>query len=255
MGGGLPSDPAVLDAATALDDISLGDAKGGAVQVADVRWGGVNLAVVDWTPFTGRKVILGDEQAARDFKPWPITETEELRKQPRQQRARARAEHIAMQAQERLGLYQAAVRANRQLATALRDQGMNEEADRFAYRAQVLQRQLLRRQRKPLQALFSAFLDLLAGHGYKPGRTLVAYLLAILSFGTAYYFLGQAVGPHLSPLGAFVFSMTSFHGRGFFPGGIALDDPITVLAAFEAFVGLVVEVSFIATFTQRFFAR
>lgn len=49
--------------------------------------------------------------------------------------------------------------------------------------------------------------------------------------------------------------MTSFHGRGFFPGGIALDDPITVLAAFEAFVGLVIEVSFIATFTQRFFAR
>jgi hypothetical protein len=50
-------------------------------------------------------------------------------------------------------------------------------------------------------------------------------------------------------------SMTSFHGRGFFPGGIALDDPITVLAAFEAFVGLVIEVSFIATFTNRFFAR
>jgi hypothetical protein len=39
------------------------------------------------------------------------------------------------------------------------------------------------------------------------------------------------------------------------PGGIALDDPITVLAALEAFVGLVIEVSFIATFTQRFFAR
>jgi hypothetical protein len=59
-----------------------------------------------------------------------------------------------------------------------------------------------------------------------------------------------------SPLAAFVFSVTSFHGRGFFPGeGLALDDPITVLAALEAIVGLFIEISFIATFTQRFFAR
>jgi hypothetical protein len=63
------------------------------------------------------------------------------------------------------------------------------------------------------------------------------------------------MGPHLSPLGAFVLSMTSFHGRGFFPGSIAVDDPLSVLAAFEALVGLVIEASFIATFTQRFFAR
>ena len=86
-------------------------------------------------------------------------------------------------------------------------------------------------------------------------RTFAVYLIALLSFAVAYFILGQVVGPHLSPLGAFVFSMTSFHGRGFFPGGIVLDDPITVLAAFEAFVGLVIEVTFIATFTQRFFAR
>jgi hypothetical protein len=52
-----------------------------------------------------------------------------------------------MQAFERLELYRAAVRANRQLATALRDQGLNEDADRFGYRAQVLQRRVLRRQR------------------------------------------------------------------------------------------------------------
>jgi len=41
--------------------------------------------------------------------------------------------------------------------------------------------------------------------------------------------------------------MTSFHGRGFFPGGIQLDDPLTVLAALEAFVGPLIEVTFIAT--------
>ena len=39
-------------------------------------------------------------------------------------------------------------------------------------------------------------------------------------------------------LGSVVLSMTSFHGRGFFPGGIGLDDPLTMLAAIEAFVDL-----------------
>jgi hypothetical protein len=54
-------------------------------------------------------------------------------------------------------------------------------------------------------------------------------------------------------LGALTFSVTSFHGRGFFPGGVTLDDPITQMAAVEAVLGLLIEISFIATFTQRFF--
>jgi len=54
--------------------------------------------------------------------------------------------------------------------------------------------------------------------------------------------------------------MTSFHGRGFFPGGISLDDPLTVLAALEAFVGLHYFpsrrcVTFIATLTQRLLGK
>lgn len=40
-----------------------------------------------------------------------------------------------------------------------------------------------------------------------------------------------------------------------FPGGIKLDDPLTVLAAFEAFIGLLIEVTFIATFTRRLFGQ
>jgi len=47
----------------------------------------------------------------------------------------------------------------------------------------------------------------------------------------------------------------SFLGRGFFPGGIGLDDPLTVVAAFEAFIGLLIEVTFIATLTQRLFGK
>src|SRR5205823_9377093 len=45
--------------------------------------------------------------------------------------------------QKRLLEYEAAVRANRQLAVVLRNQGLNEHADRFAYRAQVLQRRVV----------------------------------------------------------------------------------------------------------------
>lgn len=35
----------------------------------------------------------------------------------------------------------------------------------------------------------------------------------------------------------------------------SLGDPVAILAAFEAVVGLFIEITFIATFTQRFFAR
>jgi uncharacterized protein YjbI with pentapeptide repeats len=220
---------AFFDVGTNLNGVRLVDKQGVGPRLADVRWSGVNMAMTNWSAVKR----LGDEVRPTSGAPEPDV----------------------FASDEPASVYDEAVRANRQLATTLRDQGLNEPADQFAYRAQVLQRQVLRRQGKPVRAIGSWLLDLLAGHGYRPGRTLVAYLLAIFSFGTAYYFIGQAVGPHLSPLGALVFSMTSFHGRGFFPGGILLDDPITVLAAFEAFVGLVVEVSFIATFTQRFFAR
>ena len=64
------------------------------------------------------------------------------------------------------------------------------------------------------------------------------------------------MGVVFNPLEAVVFSMTSFHGRGFSPGqNITLGNPITVLAALEAFVGLTIEVTFIATLTQRLFGK
>jgi hypothetical protein len=81
----------------------------------------------------------------------------------------------------------------------------------------------------------------------------LVYLLVIFGYAATNYFLVNSV--HLSLVGALIFSITSFHGRGFFPGGLALDAPLTILAATEAIVGLVIEVSFIATFTQRFCAR
>ncbi len=97
--------------------------------------------------------------------------------------------------------------------------------------------------------------DPLAGYGYRPLRSLFWYLFIIIGFAIAYYTFG-----HLSlfPPDAFIYSLTSFHGRGFFPGlenRHSLHDPLVMLAAIEAVVGLFIEISFIATFTQRFFAK
>ncbi len=217
-----------FDSTTDLRSIFLGDEQHGFVRVADVQWGGVNLAIIDWGPIK----ILGDEGKARKMV------------------------HTGKDAQEaHITDYRDAVRANRQLSVALQSQGLNEEATRFSYRAQLLQRQVLKFQGRPFAHLFSLFLDLLAGYGYQPVRSVISYLLVISLFSIIYFVLGEITGPHFSPLGAVVFSLTSFHGRGFFPGGIPLDDPITVAASLEAVVGLTIEISFIATFTQRFFGK
>jgi uncharacterized protein YjbI with pentapeptide repeats len=232
-----------FDTTTALDEATLGDEQHGAVSVADARWGGTNLAVVDWTPLR----MLGDERMARE----PLDPNGKL-KDPKA--------HLAE--------FRTAVRASRQLAVALREQGLNEQADLFAYRAQVLQREVLRREalrwpaagerqawrRRALrggQYIFSLFLDGLAGYGYRPGRSLAAYIVSLVIFALAYVL----VEPGLGWVGAVALSVNSFHGRGFFAGAAAPTDPVTLLAALEAIVGLVIEISFIATFTQRFFGR
>jgi hypothetical protein len=154
-----------------------------------------------------------------------------------------------------LSEYRVAVRANRQLAVALQAQGLNEEAAKFSYRAQKLQRVVLRLQKKSGSYLFSIFLDLLVGYGYRPSRSVIWYLATIFVFALAYHFLG---GLSFYPPDAFVFSVMSFHGRGFFPAlsqEINLHNPLVMLAALEAIIGLLIEISFIATFTQRFFGR
>jgi hypothetical protein len=65
----------------------------------------------------------------------------------------------------------------------------------------------------------------------------------------------QFAVPHLSWNEARVLSMSSFHGRGCFNTGMSLGDIYAELAAAKAFLGLMIEITFIATFTQRFFAR
>ncbi len=218
-----------LDVETDLTNIFLFNQKMGGAILADIHWGDVNMAVVDWSVLSK----LGDEQLAR----------RELENGGGSSVSKATV----------IGFFKRAVRAYRQLSVVLKNQGLNEDANRFAYRAQLMQRKVYKYQRKLWQYLGSLFLDLLTGYGYKPIRSFLAYLIVILTFATTYFIVGRTVGPGLSPLGSVVFSMTSFHGRGFFPGGITLDDPLTVLAALEALVGLLIEVTFIATLTRRLF--
>ncbi len=200
-----------------LYEATLTDEKYGPALLADVRWGEINLAVVDWTPVKR----LGDELKAR---------------------------------QQGHGL-QVAVRANRQLGVVLRDQGLNDVADRFAYRAQVLQRKVLWKQRNFWKWSGSAILALLAGYGYRMWRILVAYLLVVLLCAGAYFVLGMYYEPHLSFLEAVLTSITAFHGRVFSEPFLRPGEPQLWVTAFEAVMGLVIEGVFIAMLAQKFFGK
>lgn len=205
-----------FDSKTQLSNVSL-DQK---TRLGDIHWSGlgaVDLTRIDWSHAT----ILGDEKSVRFDSPV--------------------AQHDAI------------VRAYRQLATQLRVQGISEVADRFALRAQIRQRGVLLRRGRILGYLGSWLLAILAGYGYRPGRSILWYLAVIAGFAALYMQVGIVNGHTFNLTEAIVFSLTSFHGRGFFPGGLKLDDPVTMLAAGEAVIGLLIEISFIATFTQRFF--
>lgn len=207
-------------------------------RLADIEWGTVNLTVVEWSHLD----MLDDEGKAR---------------QQRDDAGQVKAKDWRLQE------YKSAVRANRQLAVVLEVQGLHEDAARFAYRAQVLQKTVFRLQilqsRIPLRLrirslgawLFSWFLFLLAGYGYRPGRSFFAYLLVIGTFMALYLLLD----PHLLWYEAIVVSMTAFHGRGFSPSTFSPGDPLSIASAIEAFVGLIIEVTFIATLTRRFFGQ
>lgn len=216
------------------------DRQGIGPQLADVRWDGTNLTVIDWSQVK----ILGDEYIAHQEK-----------RQNNKEKHRRLYEH------------QEAVRANRQLAVALQSQGLNEEAARFAYRANVLQREVLwfqviqpnvslrQRGRKLSAWVFSHLLNLIAGYGYRPERSLLAYLLVIFGFMGLYLLTSHFTTPHLRWDEALVLSVSSFHGRGFFTQTISLGDAYARLTVTEAVLGLFIEISFIATFTQRFFGK
>jgi uncharacterized protein YjbI with pentapeptide repeats len=227
---------AFFDQGTNLRNIVLGDEDTGYAPTADLTWGGANLAVVPWHrgKKRGRILTLGDEMEAR-------------RRRDQQGKPKENA--------TRTTELEAAVRANRQLAVTLQGQGLDELAATFAYRAQVLQRQLFWREGSAGRWLFSAILAALGGYGYRMWRILVAYSLCITVAALAYFFLGQAGYGQALPLHqAFLVSITAFHGR-VFAEQFRPDTPQAWVTAFESVAGLVVEGVFIAMLAQRFFGK
>jgi uncharacterized protein YjbI with pentapeptide repeats len=192
------------------------------VTVVDVHWNEVNLAVIKWSDVE----VLGDEVRA-------------LHTSGHGENEPSRAE-----------AYARAARANRQVAMQLQGQGMSEEANRFTYRAQIMQRRALRYEHKRAQYLFSLLLSAISGYGYRFGRGLAAYLLVVLGFAVAYVYLAP-----VDWTAAFVASVNAFHGRGFQPDVLKTSDLLWLVSAAEAFLGLVIEVVLVATLTQRLFGR
>jgi len=143
---------------------------------------------------------------------------------------------------------------------------MGDKATPYFYRSRLLERRLLWQQIeiwrrivallqdvwKSVEYIFSLAVDLLTGYGYHWWKALIVYPLVILGFALSYYLFGQHPPSPLTPLGAIVYSVVSFHGRGFFPANnYKPDDPVTVIAAFEAAVGLFTELIWLSMIVQR----
>jgi Pentapeptide repeats (8 copies) len=154
--------------------------------------------------------------------------------------------------------YGAAGRAYRLLATTLQSQGGGDDADHYAYRAQVMKRRQLWYQRHRGAYFFSGFLSLSAGYGYRLRRVFGVYALVVLLFAIS-YLLARLLTTHASltwqaAADAAQISLNAIHGRVFF-AQFQLDTFQSWLATIESLLGIVIEGVFVAVLIQRLFSR
>jgi hypothetical protein len=220
-----------MDASTLLADMRL-DSR---TRLRDVTWNGASLTQIDWDSVRR----LGDEERRHA-----------IRKRARRSSRPSRLAH-----------FQSAARAYQQLAVVLRAQGIMDAASRFAYRAQLCQRQAYRRQgiKKWPAYVGSLILWALAGYGYRLWRILVAYGLTVGLFAAGYLGAGILAASGSLPTGqavlnALQISLNAIHGRVFF-AQFGLDTLQSWLATAESIVGIVIEGTFVAMLIQRFFGR
>lgn len=261
--GGADLARATCDRRTRLDGIGLGSRKEGFVRLVDIQWGGANLMVMNWTKLKTADNEKPDEVSRRALKEIASSLWGRMGAKRWSYRFTLAILPWMISTWYQFHSREVAARANRQLANALRDQGMGRIADQFAYRAYVCGRLGLLVGGGIHKYLGSLLLDWISGYGFKPLRSLITYVVVILCFAAAYFGVTNFqtvpfLHTHTTPLiwyEAIVLSISSFHGRGLFPTGLALGDPIAIIAAAEAIIGLLIEITFIATFTQRYFAR
>lgn len=150
----------VLDSTTIFEGVQLTDRVHGAATLGDVVWGGVRLRRTLWRALHH----LGDERLAS----WRGGDE----------------------------TYVPVLRAYRQLATALRAEGLRDDATRFAHRARIWQRRLRLRRFELLRYAGSWLLAICAGYGYRPGRAVLWCTGIIGCFALIYYQV-----PHLLNMG------------------------------------------------------
>jgi hypothetical protein len=145
-----------------------------------------------------------------------------------------------------------AVRANTQLATELRRQGLGPEADHFAFQARRAQQRVWRLNRSWGRVLANRTLRALCGYGFRPSLLLLWYAAINTSAVIAYLIVDRTQHQHPDVLGAITLSLTAFHGRGFVASGLpTLTSTAAAIAAAEAVIGLFIEATFVGTFVQR----
>jgi hypothetical protein len=226
---------AFFDTSSTLNRIILVNGEDGvAPLLRDVHWDGVNLSGIRWSSVG----VLGEEGAAQQ---------------------RLTPEGEPKDAATRRVEYLRAVRSNRQLAATLRSQGLTDDADRFAYRAQLCQQQVLRS--LGIQALpayvGSLLLWALAGYGYRLWRILAAYGLVLAVFTLIYAALGvhsfRGESGAQALRDAFLVSLSAVHGRATFEQ-LGAWSAAAWVAAVQSVAGIVIEGVFVAMLVQRFFS-
>ena len=219
----------LLDVDTDLEAVHINTS----TSLADVIWNGAPLTRTAWTDAQ----TLGDEAEARR-----MVEADSKRK------PLWRCQYD----------YRMAGQAYSQLAIALRSQGMNDAADRYAYRAQLMQREMYRWEKRWGACAMSWLLFLVSGYGYRLWRIFATYAAVVLVFGAVYWALGVHSFPHESGIQALwdslLVSLSAIHGRATFEQ-LGAWSPAAWSAAVESVLGIVVEGVFIAMLIQRFFAR
>jgi hypothetical protein len=221
---------------------------GGAILV-DVDWGGVSFSGLDWDHYldgdTGTdrwcQAEIESHQTAYHgiwsayieaiALDWMLRKQQDLPSLPKDQ---PEASELAR-------------RTYAQLSPEFSQRGMTDLSEKSSYLAK---QQASRTLRPWSRRLGHRALGYLCGWGYRPGRTVLWWVLINLLFTGIYVFEVHAYVHH--PIEALALSITSFHGRGLAVEPSSNGTTIVVLSAIEAVVGLVIEAAFVATFVRRF---
>ncbi len=105
-----------------------------------------------------------------------------------------------------------------------------------------------------LAHLFSLFLAMLTGYGYRMWRIVIVYMVAVSIFALLYFILSLHTPSPLTLEQSYILSITAFHGR-VFSSPFVIGSAQSIVTAFEAVTGFVFEGVFIAMLAQRFFGK